>query len=82
MSKIAVISSILEDARDCQEEFNDVVASFRGSIIGRMGLPFAKNLSVISIALTGDKKEINKLTEKLENIDGVTVNTAIARKEV
>lgn len=82
MAKIAVVSSILEDARECQERFNNVVASFRGSILGRMGLPFAENLSIVSIALTGDKKEIKELTKKLEDIDGVTVNTTIAHKEV
>ena len=82
MSKIAVISAILEEPRECQQEFNDVVASFRGSIRGRMGLPFEEGISVISITVIGDLDDINSLTGKLGNIDGVTVKTAIAKKEI
>ncbi|MGG7177592.1 TM1266 family iron-only hydrogenase system putative regulator [Clostridium paraputrificum] len=82
MSKIAVISAILEEPRECQQEFNDVVASFRGSIRGRMGLPFEHGISVISITVIGDLDDINSLTGKLGNINGVTVKTAIAKKEI
>ena len=40
LKKIAVISAILEEPKECQERFNNVVSSFRGSIKGRMGIPF------------------------------------------
>lgn len=82
MSKIAVISAILENPIGCQEEFNAVVAAFRGSIRGRMGIPFEEGISVISITLTGELDDINSLTGKLGNISGVTVKTAIGKKEV
>lgn len=82
MSKIAVISAILESPTECQEEFNKVVASFRGSIRGRMGIPFEEGISVISLTLTGDLDDINSLTGKLGNINGVTVKTAISKMEV
>ena len=82
MAKIAVISAILENPTECQEEFNKIVASFRGSIRGRMGIPFEEGISVISLTLTGELDDINSLTGKLGNIDGVTVKTAIGKKEV
>lgn len=82
MSKIGVISAILEHPQEIQEEFNDVVASFRGSIKGRMGIPFESEVSVISITLTGDSEDIHNLTNKLESIDGVSVKTSIAKVEV
>jgi putative iron-only hydrogenase system regulator len=83
MSKIGVVSAILEHPKEVQDEFNDVVASFRGSIKGRMGIPFADELSVISIALTGESEEtINDFTEQLDRIDGVSVKTSIAKIEV
>ena len=82
MAKIAVISAILENPREIQEGFNDVVADFRGSIRGRMGLPLENGISVISLTVTGDLDDINSLTGKLGNIDGVTVKTAIAKKEI
>ncbi|MGL5352706.1 MAG: TM1266 family iron-only hydrogenase system putative regulator, partial [Clostridium sp.] len=70
MRKIAVISAILEEPETCQQEFNDVVASFRGSIRGRMGIPFEEGISVISITVIGDLDEINSLTGKLGNVEG------------
>jgi putative iron-only hydrogenase system regulator len=82
MSKIAVISAILEEPKECQSEFNEIVADFRGSIRGRMGIPFEEGISVISLTLTGDLDDINSLTGKLGNIKGVTVKTSIAKKEV
>lgn len=82
MSKIAVISAILECPKECQKEFNDTIASFRGCIRGRMGIPFEEGISVVSITVTGEVDEINSLTGKLGNIKGVTVKTAIAKKEI
>ena len=82
MRKIAVISAILEDPKECQEKFNNVVSNFRGSIKGRMGIPFEEGISVVSLTVTGELNEINSLTGKLGNIKGVTVKTAIAKKEI
>ncbi len=79
MRKIAVISAILEEPKECQEKFNSVVSNFRGSIKGRMGIPFEEGISVISITVI---EEINSLTGKLGNIDGVVVKTAIAKREI
>ena len=80
--KIAVISDILEEPPSCQEEFNRLVAEFRGNIRGRMGIPFEGGISVVSITLVGELNEINSLTGKLGNIEGVTVKTAIAKREL
>ena len=82
MRKIAVISAILEDPKECQEKFNNVVSNFRGSIKGRMGIPFEEGISVISITVIGTLEEINSLTGKLGNIDGVVVKAAIAKREI
>ncbi|MEG1003979.1 TM1266 family iron-only hydrogenase system putative regulator [Clostridium sp.] len=82
MKKIAVISAILEYPKECQEEFNNVVSNFRGSVRGRMGIPFEEGISVISLTVIGELNEINSLTGKLGNIKGVTVKTAIAKKEI
>ena len=77
LKKIAVISAILEEPKECQERFNNVVSSFR-----RMGIPFEEGISVISITVTGTLEEINSLTGKLGNIQGVVVKTAIAKREI
>lgn len=80
--KIGVISAILEQPNKCKTEFNDVVSTFRGSIKGRMGIPLENETSIISIVVVGSLNEINSLTGKLGNIEGVTVKTAISKKEV
>ena len=80
--KIAVISAILEEPSKCNAKFNEVVSSFRGSIKGRMGIPLEDETSVISIVVVGSLNEINSLTGKLGNIEGVTVKTAIGKKEI
>ncbi|GAA0115200.1 MULTISPECIES: TM1266 family iron-only hydrogenase system putative regulator [Clostridium] len=82
MKKIAVISAILEEPISCQNEFNEVITKFRGSIKGRMGIPFEEGISVISIVVTGELNEINSLTGKLGNIEGVTVKTSISKVEI
>lgn len=82
MNKIAVISAILENPKECQVQFNEVVASFRGNTKGRMGIPLDEEISVVSIVVTGSLDEINSLTGKIGNIKGVTVKTAIAKKEI
>ena len=46
--RIAVISAVLENSKECQGNFNDIVASFQGLIYGRMGIPFhEQGISVI-----------------------------------
>ncbi len=82
MSKIGVVSTILEHPKEIQDEYNDVVASFRGSIKGRMGIPFADELSIISIALVGDYEDICNFTKELERIKGVTVSASISKIEI
>jgi putative iron-only hydrogenase system regulator len=79
MNRIAVIGAILEDPRNSQQQFNDIVGVFKGIIKGRMGIPFdAENKAVIAITVEGDLDEINALTGKLGKLPGVTVKTAVS----
>jgi putative iron-only hydrogenase system regulator len=79
MNRIAVVGAILEKPRESQQKFNETVASFRGIIKGRMGIPFdAEDAAVISITLQGELDEINALTGRLGRLPGVTVKTAVS----
>jgi putative iron-only hydrogenase system regulator len=83
MNRIAVIGAILEDPGNSQQEFNSIVASFKGIIKGRMGIPFdAENKAVIAITVEGDLDEINSLTGKLGRLPGVTVKTAVSSDSI
>jgi putative iron-only hydrogenase system regulator len=82
MKKVAVISAILEDPENTQHAFNDTVASFKGIIKGRMGIPIPElGISLISIAVLGETDEINSLTGKLGKIERVSVKTAMSKKD-
>lgn len=83
MKRIAVVAAVLEEPKQCQQTFNNIVASFNGVIKGRMGIPMDEHkISVISLTVLADLNEINALTGKLGKINGVTVKTAISGKEI
>jgi len=81
MKKIGVISAVLEDPLRTNQKFNDIISDFQPIIRGRMGIPFTEeHISVVSITVCGALDEINELTGKLGNINGITVKTAISKK--
>ena len=83
MKRIAVVSAILDNPEGAQQEFNELIAAFKGLIKGRIGLPMPEHgVTVISITLVGDLDEINTLTGKIGLIGGVQVKTSISKKEV
>lgn len=83
MKKIAVIAAVLEEPEQTQQEFNHIIGEFKGIIKGRMGIPSPEHhLSMIAIIVQGDMDEINHLTGKLGSIAGVSVKSAISKKEI
>lgn len=80
--KVGVISIILENPIQSNEMVNKTISLFRGQIKGRMGVPLEDGISVISVIVRGEIDMINSLTGKLGNIEGVTVKTAICKKDV
>ena len=83
MKRIAVISAILENPEKTQEEFNHIVSSFKGVVKGRLGIPFDReDIAVIALTVVSELDDINAFTGKLGAIEGATVKTAIARKQL
>lgn len=81
--KIAVIGAVLDNPRETQNEFNDIVAEYRNLVRGRIGIPLLdKGISAIALIVIGSLDEINSLTGKLGKIDGVNVKTSISKKEI
>lgn len=81
--KIAVIGAILDNPQESQQKFNNVVSEFKTLIRGRMGIPMPdKGVSAIALIVMGNIDQINSLTGKLGNIDGVNVKTSISKKEI
>lgn len=81
--KIAIIGAVIDNPNESQHRFNEILATYKSIIKGRMGIPFdEENISVIAITVMGTMDDINSLTGKLGNINGVTVKTSISKKEL
>lgn len=81
--RIAVISAILEEPKEVQSQFNNIVSEYKEIIKGRMGIPFDKEgISVVAITILGTLDQINSLTGKLGNLKNVNVKTSISKKEI
>lgn len=83
MSRVAVISAVLDEPEKCQQEFNKILGNFKNIIKGRMGIPFEdEGVSVISVIVVGDMDTINNLTGRLGKVPSVTVKTSVSKKEL
>lgn len=79
-NRIALIGIIVEDLGKV-DEVNAVLHQYGNIIIGRMGLPYReRNISIISIVVDGTCDEINALTGKLGNIQGVNAKSMMTKK--
>ena len=83
MAKAAVISAILENPHESQQEFNTIASNFQDIIRGRMGIPLGEGRpSLVSFTVVGSMDRINSLTGKLGEIHDVSVKTAVSRIEL
>ena len=68
---IALLGIMVHNA-DAVEKVNGLLHDFRGSVLGRMGLPLKEQgVNVTSVVLNADSGEINALAGKLGGISGV-----------
>jgi putative iron-only hydrogenase system regulator len=79
--RLGVIAIILENPKDIQGRVNSLISEFGEIVIGRMGIPHReRNLGVLSLIVEGTENEINTLTGKLGNIQGVNARATMARQ--
>lgn len=80
--RIAVIAVILENPKDVQGRVNGLISEFGEIVIGRMGIPnHERNIGVLSLIVEGTENEINTLTGKLGNIQGVNARATMAKQK-
>ena len=78
--RIGVVGIVVENIENASR-VNDILHSFAGIIVGRMGIPYKeRNMSVISLIVDGTSDELSAMTGKLGKIDGVNVKSAITKK--
>lgn len=74
MNTVSLIGIMVEDF-ESTTALNAILHEHRQSIIGRMGLPYAKeHLSVICIVIDAPKQDVQALCERLATLDKVQVN--------
>ncbi|MGE5328296.1 MAG: TM1266 family iron-only hydrogenase system putative regulator [Deltaproteobacteria bacterium] len=72
--EISIVGIFVEDRRQNACKVNDILTSFGSLIVGRLGIPYEdRNMSIISIIVDAKSREINEMTSKLSDIDGVKV---------
>lgn len=81
--RVAVISIVLENAKEHQGEFNNIISKYQEYIYGRMGIPFhSEGISVVSLTMVATTDEINALTGQIGSIPSLQVKTAISKTEI
>ncbi len=78
-SHLAVIGIIVEDYSSVAE-LNKILHEHRELIIGRLGIPYRpKNISVMSIIVDADVTTIEKLSQAISALKGISLQTAISK---
>lgn len=61
-------------------QLNAILHNYADVIIGRLGVPYReKNINVISIIIEGTAEQINALSDKLNEIQGVNVTSNLSK---
>ena len=78
-NRIALIAIVVEDSGKAGE-LNEILHSYSGYIIGRMGLPCRdRQISLISVAVDGPSDVISALSGKLGKIPGISAKAVYAK---
>ena len=77
--RIGVLGIIVEDM-SATTQLNAILHNYADVIIGRLGVPHReKNINVISIIIEGTAEQINALSDKLNEIQGVNVTSNLSK---
>lgn len=81
MNRIALIGIMVED-KSSAVKINEILHNYGDFIIGRMGLPHAKeNLNVISVVLDAPADVISAVSGKLGQLKGVSTKTIYSKQK-
>ena len=83
MKRIATIGVVLEDPKNTQDIFNNIISENSDIVKGRFGIPYdEQNIGVISVVVIADMDRINDITGKLGQIPNIAVKAAISKREI
>ena len=82
MKRIASVSIIVEKT-ESSENINRILHEYSDIIIGRMGLPLREySISLITLCIMGEEGRISALSGAVGRVEGVSVKTSYAKKEI
>ena len=76
-TRIALIGIIVENP-DSVEQLNHLLHEYGSFIVGRMGIPYEKN--IISVAIDAPQDIISALSGRIGRLDGIGVKTVYSNK--
>lgn len=78
-TRVATLGIIVDQSADT-EALNAILHDFREYIIGRMGIPYRqKGMNIICLVVDAPQDEINSLTGKVGNLEGVNAKACYAQ---
>ncbi|MBO2516284.1 MAG: CopG family transcriptional regulator [Clostridiales bacterium] len=78
--RIGFVGIVLDDM-SAAEKVNRVISEYQDMVTGRIGVPDHENgRAVIGLIVRGDSTRLGTFTGRLGNIAGVTVKSAVTRK--
>jgi len=79
--RLGVVAVFVEKRRETAPKVNAVLSDYATVIVGRMGIPYReRDVSVIAVIVDGTNEEIGAMTGKLGAIAGVSVKSALRKK--
>lgn len=82
MKRLGFVGIIIENRIESSGSVNDILSLFSELILARTGLPNAKqNTSIITLVIDATTDELGELTGKLGTLRGVSVKSALVKKE-
>ncbi|MDQ0291126.1 TM1266 family iron-only hydrogenase system putative regulator [Oligosphaera ethanolica] len=78
--RIGVVAILVQERQNIAK-VNELLSTFNGIIMGRIGLPrHEDNLNVISLIVEGTTDDIGALTGKLGGMSGITTKSLLLTK--
>lgn len=83
MKRIGVIGIVIVGDREVAKDVQNILSDYGDIIVGRMGIPMPKkNISTLSVIVSGENETISALTGKLGRLEHVNVKSTLTSVEV
>lgn len=83
MKRIGVIGIVVSGDRSVTTQLQSILSDYGDIIVGRMGVPMPdKNISAISVIVSGCNERITALTGKLGRLNNINVKSALTSIEL